>query len=163
MEDIAHEAGCSRPTLYRYYPTRDTLLGALLLRETGRFLEDLERSQQRSSPDNVLEDSFVFTIQYLREHPIARGLLTLEPEAILPMLGGAGGNVMAPIVDAVSAIVSKQMDQAIVRRTDPRIVAEGFIRFVASFVFLPHVGVDPADEKAIRKLFRETFLRGLRT
>ncbi|HKY51235.1 MAG TPA: hypothetical protein VJP45_08250, partial [Candidatus Limnocylindria bacterium] len=145
------------------YPTRDALLGALLLRETGRFLEDLEEMQRHSTTARVLEDSFVFTIRYMREHPVARGLLTLEPEAILPLLSGAsGGGAMAVIVDAVAAIVARQMDDGIIRRTDAKIVAEAFIRFVASFIFLPHIAIDPDDEGTMRKLFRETFLRGLR-
>lgn len=162
MEDIARHARCARPTIYRHYPTRDALLGALLLRETGRFLEDLEEMQERSTAARVLEDSFVFTIHHMREHPIARGLLTLEPEAILPLLSGTSGGAMAVIVDAVAAIVARQMDNRIIRRTDPKIVAEAFVRFVASFVFLPHIALDPSDEKVMRKLFRETFLRGLR-
>lgn len=163
MEDIARQARCARPTIYRHYPTRDALLGALLLRETGRFLEDLEEMQKHSTAARVLEDSFVFTIRHMRGHPVARGLLTLEPEAILPLLSGAsGGGAMAVIVDAVAAIVARQMDDGIIRRTDPKIIAEAFIRFVASFVFLPLIALDPDDEKVMRKLFRETFLRGLR-
>jgi AcrR family transcriptional regulator len=161
MDDVAREAGCARPTIYRYFPSRDALLGALLLREVGRYLESLDELHQKSRSVRVLEDSFVFTLRYMREHPVARGLLTLEPESILPLLRGASGEVMSAIVDAVSALVSRQMDEGVLRRSDPRLVAEAFIRFVASFVFLPRVGVEPDDERRLRKLFRECVLNGV--
>lgn len=161
MDDIAQEAGCARPTIYRYYSSRDALLGALLLRETGRYLEQLDELQTASKPNRMLEDSFIFTLRYLREHPVARGLLSLEPESVLPLLRRASGGVMGAIVDAVAALVLRQMDAGVLRRSDPKLVAEAFIRFVASFIFLPHVGSDVEDDARMRKLFRESLLKGL--
>lgn len=161
MDDVARQAGCARPTIYRYYPSRDALLGALLLREVGRYLEALDALQSKATSARVLEDSFVFTLRYMRDHPVARGLLSLEADSILPLLQGASGDVMTAIVDAVAALVSRQMDEGILRKADPRLVAEAFIRFVASFIFLPVVGFDPENERSIRRLFRESLLKGL--
>jgi AcrR family transcriptional regulator len=161
MEDVAREARCARPTIYRYYANRDALLGALLLREVGRYLEDLDELQRGTTKDSLLEDSFVFTLSYMRKHPVAQGLLSLEPDSVLPLLLGASGDVMATIVDAVAALVARQMDEGILRKGDPPLVAEAFIRFVASFIFMPHVGFDPEDEPAMRRLFRESLLTGL--
>ena len=162
MDDVAREAGCARPTIYRYYPSRDALLGALLLRETGRYLGALDELQRKSTSARVLEDSFVFTLKYIRTHPVARGLLSIEADSILPLLRSASGDVMTAIVDAVAALVSRQMDEGILRKADPRLVAEAFIRFVASFIFMPRVGFDPEDERSMRRLFRESLLKGLR-
>lgn len=161
MDDVAREAGCARPTIYRYYPSRDALLGALLLRETGQYLAALDELQRKSTPARVLEDSFVFTLKYIRAHPVAQGLLALEADSILPLLQGASGGVMTAIVDAVAALVSRQMDEGILRKADPRLVAEAFIRFVASFIFLPRVAFDPEDDRSMRRLFRESLLKGL--
>jgi AcrR family transcriptional regulator len=162
MDDIAREARCARPTIYRHYPSRDALLGALLLREVGRYLEALDELQRAAPPSRLLEDSFVFTLKYIREHPVASGLMSLEAESVLPLLRGASGDVMTAIVDAVAALVARQMDEGILRKSDPRLVAEAFIRFVASFVFLPQVGVRSEDDKGMRELFRESLLKGLR-
>jgi AcrR family transcriptional regulator len=161
MDDVAREARCARPTIYRYYPNRDALLGALLLREVGRYLEALDELHRKSTSARLLEDSFVFTLTYMRGHPVARGLLSLEADSILPLLQSASGDVMTAIVDAVAVLVSRQMDEGILRKADPRLVAEAFIRFVASFVFLPVVGFDPEDERSMRRLFRESLLKGL--
>ena len=161
MDDVAREAGCARPTIYRYYPSRDALLGALLLREVGRYLDALDELQRKSTSARLLEDSFVFTLTYMRGHPVARGLLSLEADSILPLLQSASGDVMNAIVDAVAALVSRQMDEGILRKADPRLVSEAFIRFVASFIFLPRVGFDPEDERSMRRLFRESLLKGL--
>jgi AcrR family transcriptional regulator len=161
MEDIAREAGCARPTVYKHYPSREALLGSLLLREVGRYLEELDRIQRHPATAKSLEDAFIFTLTYMRDHPVARGLLAMHPEEILTLLRGAGGDVLGPIVDAVAQLVAQQMDEGALRRNDPRIVAEAFIRFVVSFVLVPRVAFDQGDEKAMRKLFREGLMKGL--
>jgi AcrR family transcriptional regulator len=39
MEDIAAEVGLHRPRLYRYFPTKESLIGAVIVRETRKIHE----------------------------------------------------------------------------------------------------------------------------
>ena len=43
LDDVAREAGCSRATLYRYFPGKGALLRAVLDSETGRLRQGLGR------------------------------------------------------------------------------------------------------------------------
>lgn len=163
LEDIARTAGCARPTIYTHFPSRDALLGSLLLREVGRYLEALEELQSEGPlTPQTLEDSFVFTLRYIREHPTAQGVLGADPEAMLPLLRGSGGDVLGAVVEAVADLVSRQQEAGALRRDlDPRVIAEAFIRFTVSFVLVPKVAFDQTDEKAMRRLFRDALLEGL--
>ena len=43
MAEVAEAAGCSRATLYRYFPKRDALRGAFVRREARRLGDELAR------------------------------------------------------------------------------------------------------------------------
>lgn len=44
MDDVADEAGLQRPNLYRYFPSRDALIGAVIVREIE--ITNAERTKQ---------------------------------------------------------------------------------------------------------------------
>lgn len=50
MVDVAQQAGCSRATLYRYFPTRDDLRPAYVNRAALRIAVDIREGRRRSSP-----------------------------------------------------------------------------------------------------------------
>lgn len=80
MTDVAAAAGVSRGTLYRYFGSRDELLGALFDFERQRFqgavndrLADIEPGLPR------LEAHIEFVLEYLRGHPALARLVETEP------------------------------------------------------------------------------------
>src|SRR3954462_5164187 len=42
MDDVARRVGVSRVTVYRYFPKKDRLIEAVLLREMRRFLREVD-------------------------------------------------------------------------------------------------------------------------
>lgn len=50
MEDIARQAGVSRATVYRYFPSRDAVVSGVILRAAGRYL-DRVRGRIVGQPD----------------------------------------------------------------------------------------------------------------
>src|SRR5690348_6924815 len=62
MADVAAAAGVSRQTLYQYYGTRGALEGALVLRETDRFLTDVERAVAEHPDDAQAATSAAFEV-----------------------------------------------------------------------------------------------------
>jgi len=162
MDDVARLAGCARPTIYKHYPTKDALLGAVFLREVARYLDSIEATLAATPASaHSLENLFVHTLRYIREHAMIRGILLAEPEALLPLLRGSGGPILGTIADAVAGLVEREMRRGVLRRTDPRLAAEAFIRFVLSLILIPRVALDLDDERNARRLFRESLLAGL--
>lgn len=74
MEDLAQEAGVSRRTLYRYFPSRDDLLAA-----AGSWIRDEVLQLPVEIGDEGIAASFRAAAARLNEHPrLARALLRTE-------------------------------------------------------------------------------------
>src|SRR3954463_5370527 len=69
MDDIAQRVGLSRVTIYRYFPKKDRLVEAVLLREMNKFLRAVDGAVAPSETlEERLVDGFVFALTYLRNH-----------------------------------------------------------------------------------------------
>ena len=74
MDDLAREAGVSRRTLYRYFPTRDELLAA-----AGEWIRDEVLQLPVDVGDEGIVASFRRAAARLEQHPrVARALLRTE-------------------------------------------------------------------------------------
>jgi AcrR family transcriptional regulator len=74
MDDLAREAGVSRRTLYRYFPTRDDLLA-----DAAQWLRDEVLQLPVAIGDEGIVESFRRAGARLQEHPrVARALLRTE-------------------------------------------------------------------------------------
>jgi AcrR family transcriptional regulator len=50
MDEIAGDVGLAKPSLYYYYPTKESLFYAVIAREHGRFVKDMEELLAREIP-----------------------------------------------------------------------------------------------------------------
>ncbi len=74
MDDLAQQAGVSRRTLYRYFPTRGDLLAA-----AGQWIRDEVLQLPVQIGDEGIVESFRRAAVRLQEHPrVARALLRTE-------------------------------------------------------------------------------------
>ncbi len=161
MEDVAREAACSRAGLYKHFPTKDAVLQALFVREVARYLEALrERASGRTGAKH-LEDAFVFAVRYVREHPVARGIIETEPEVFVVILSQARQGLGETAVVATASLVTILMQRGDIRKTDSRLVAELLLRLLVSFVLIPRLADDRDEEAAMRRLFRGVVLKGI--
>jgi len=73
MEDVAHAVGVSRSTLYRYFPDREQLLVALILRRVKRIVYEAHQfvSGQPTFEDQIVE-GLIFLAKYAHSDPFIR-------------------------------------------------------------------------------------------
>lgn len=161
MEDVAHEASCSRAGLYKHFTNKDALLQALFLREVEVFLSDLRERVVRKAGPRHLEDAFVFAVRYVREHPVAKGVLDVEPEMFMAVFAQADQGLAETAVTATASLVSVLMQRGDIRKADPRVVAELLLRLLVSFVLSPRLSSEQDEEASMRRLFGEVLLRGI--
>jgi AcrR family transcriptional regulator len=79
MDDVAREAGVSRPTVYRHYATRDDLITGVLLARARDLLDRARRFiDTRGTIDAKLVDGMIFLVDSGRRDPMVLQLVSLE-------------------------------------------------------------------------------------
>jgi AcrR family transcriptional regulator len=79
MDDIAKAAGVSRPTIYRYFRDRDTLIAELIrLRSRKLFVRGTKFVLERENFRDQLVDGLMFMVDHGRQDPLIR--LIVGPE-----------------------------------------------------------------------------------
>src|SRR3954467_11553291 len=71
VEDVAHRAGLSRQTVYRYFPSKDALIVSLVAREEESFIlgvRDAVEGNDDLGP--AIADGVRFVLRFAREHPL---------------------------------------------------------------------------------------------
>jgi AcrR family transcriptional regulator len=147
MSDVSASAGVSRPTLYRYFPTKEALLLALALHEQERFDAGLRAAVESApTPDEQLERATEYLVDFLHENR-ARQLIDVEPLFVLDRL-----RTSLPIqTTAITELLGDALTRTpTVRRGDatPHDLAEMIARIVMSHFLLPH----PDPEALLRTL-----------
>jgi len=69
---IADRAGVSYPSLYRFFPDREAILGELLERQCAELdarCEEAERTWRIDSVGDLLDNEMALHVRYYRDHP----------------------------------------------------------------------------------------------
>ena len=136
VEDVAHRAGLSRQTVYRYFPSKDILVLALVIREEENFLDGI-RTAFAGQDDTLdaLHDSTLFTLQYARQHPLLDRLLETDQSTFLPYITTRSLFVIIRARDVMAELVRERMPEA--DRTTLQTAIDVLIRATLSYMIAP--------------------------
>ena len=158
VNEIARRSGVSPATLYRWYGTKDGIVAAVALRETRRFLAEIEAEIDTSGlPEDQLAEVSVIVARRLREQPLLRRLIETEPDDILPRLTTGGWPIIAAGAEYLTLHIERLMDAGLVERFDPGPLAEILARVTHSLLLTPTTSLHLVDDDAIRTESRDTF------
>ena len=160
MDDVARRVGVSRVTIYRYFPRKDRLVEAILLRELRRFLAAIDAAvEPYETVEERLIEGFVFTLTFLRKHGLLNRLLRTEPELILPALTVNGGPVLAAGREFVARFAHEEAAAGRLTLSEEDVlgVSEMLARAVLSFVLTPESVLGLQTQREIRD-FAEHYL-----
>jgi AcrR family transcriptional regulator len=85
LSAIATEAGVSRPTLYKYFASKEALLHALSAHEQQRFRAGLAVALDGLTGPARLDRALRYMVEFQRAYPM-RELVLIEPEFMLGQL-----------------------------------------------------------------------------
>ena len=84
MDEVARRARVGRATLYKHFPGRDALIGAVVRTELAKFAEVQSVVERYDDPDERLVHCFAHAYRLLSHHPAVSRILRLNPESFLP-------------------------------------------------------------------------------
>jgi AcrR family transcriptional regulator len=160
LDDVAREAGCSRATLYRYFPGKPAVMGALVAREATALTAAL---QAASADTESLSDAVVAIVvtaaAWLAAQPALNFIMTAEPEILLPHLAFDGAD---RVLRAGAQVVAPSLERFV--GTDNALRAgEWLARMILTYVSSPTDAVDLADPASVRRLVADFVVPGLTT
>ncbi len=157
MEDVARRARVSRITVYRRFATKDALVEHVVRREFRRYFDQflIDIEQADTAADRVVL-GFVSSLRAIRRNPLIGGLITAEPDLLMPSMIGDGGQTLATVRQFVAGQLRREQRAGHVSSAlDTELVAELMVRVSASFLAIPSHVVDLDDEAQLAAVARQ--------
>jgi AcrR family transcriptional regulator len=140
LTDVATLAGVSRPTVYRYFPTKEDLLTALGKLEYRRLNVAMQEAISGVSGLERLEAAVDVVAAFLREQP-PRNLVDLDPGFVNDEMA----RVLPTVTEVLAAVLTQGADEAdIALPAAPHDMAGAIARIALSHYIFPDVDADAA-------------------
>jgi len=85
VDDIAAQAGVSKPLIYRYFSSKEQLFEVVVERVIGDWCDVVtaEGARETAGADARLRNVLAASLEFARTHPVLRGLLARESQLLL--------------------------------------------------------------------------------
>lgn len=159
MRGIAADLGVSRATLYRWFGSREALLGEAIARETEAYFTRVRaRVGGRGAP--ALLETFDQINRGLVRATGLRRFLEQEREAALRTLTSSGGRVQPAAVAAIAGFIEAEVAAGVYDPpTDPATLAYAIVRLAEAFIYNDALAGIRGDVEGLRRV--ESALLGL--
>jgi AcrR family transcriptional regulator len=155
LDDVARAAGCSRATVYRFFPGKQQLLGAYVEREAASLGADLVGAAVAAL---TLADAIAIVMSRaasrLAEHQALTFVATHECELLLPYLAFARESML---LRSAATLVAPAFERFIDAEHADRL-GEWVARMTLSYLSCPSEHFDITDVAQVRAVVVDTFL-----
>ena len=135
VQEIAGELGLGRTTIYRWFGSREELIGDVVIRAVEPVVEDA-RTGARGRGGLGLLDTFDRLNRSLAEAPALRQFLQRERGTALRILTSSGGNVQPRMVAIISSLIEDEVRAGKYRPpVDPATLGYAIVRLAEAFLF----------------------------
>jgi AcrR family transcriptional regulator len=156
LNDIAQEAGLTRPTVYSYYPGRDEVIKAALLQSAYSFADDaLKHIRKFSEPRERVLEITLFALRRLPNEPVLALMQDSNLAGIMNTyaLSSPEGN------EIVKALFRAILSDRVLEDEELDEIVEVGLRFMISLLTQP--GTKKRSEKEMRGFLERRFLPAL--
>lgn len=160
IQAIAREVGLGRATVYRWFGSRDGLVGEVLIRAADPLL-DAARADARGSGGRALLDVFDRFNRGIVGAPALRQYVEQEREAALRVITSGAGVVEPHLVGRIAEVIDEEVRRG---RYEPPVdsstLAYAIVRLAEAFLFSEVAGGIRGDVDRLREV--EAALLGVR-
>jgi AcrR family transcriptional regulator len=135
VQAIAAELGLGRTTVYRWFGSREGLIGEVLVRAAAPLLDDA-RAEARGRGGRVLLDTFDRLNRSLVDAPALRQFVEQEREAALRIITSSAGKPQQVMVARIAEMIEAEVragnyDPPV----EPATLAYAIVRLAEAFLF----------------------------
>jgi AcrR family transcriptional regulator len=135
VQAIANELGLGRTTIYRWFGSRDELIGELLVLAGEPLLQDA-RAGARGTGAAALIDTLDRFNRSLAEAPALRHLFESEREAALRIITSGTGKVQPWIVERITELITQEVLSGTYRPAiEPATLGYAIVRLGEAFLY----------------------------
>lgn len=132
---IARQLGLGRPTIYRWFGSRDALVGEVVAAELEQLVA-AERRRVRQRGARGLLEVFDRLNRSLARSRALRALLEQERDAAMRLLTSSGGPVQPRAVACVRELIENEVAHGrYVAPTEPEALAYAIVRLAEAFLY----------------------------
>jgi AcrR family transcriptional regulator len=150
VQAIAAELGLGRTTIYRWFGSREGLLGEVVVR-AAEPLFDEARAGARGRGGAALLDTFDRINQGLATAPALRSFLENERDA-LRILTSSGGPVQPRMVARIQGYIEAETRRGFRPPVDPATLAYAIVRLAEAFLFNDATAAVRGDVDRLREI-----------
>ncbi|MCF3939664.1 TetR/AcrR family transcriptional regulator [Gordonia tangerina] len=158
MDDIGREAGVSRPTVYRYFGDRDTLISALIERRSRMLFVKARKFllDQETFADQLVE-GLIFLVDRGRKDPLVRILVSPEHMQMAEPLVGSSGLAARLTAEMWEPVIDRAVERGEVR---PDLDKQKMAEWIAlvQFILVGRLDFDRPDDPVHREMLRDFVL-----
>jgi AcrR family transcriptional regulator len=147
---VATELGLGRTTIYRWFGSREGLVGEVVVR-AAEPLFDEARANAHGRGGVALLDTFDRINRGLAEAPALRSFLENERDA-LRILTSSGGSVQPRTVAKIQGYIEEEMRRGYRPPVDPATLAYAIVRLAEAFLFNDATAAVRGDVDRLREI-----------
>ena len=135
LQAIAAELGLGRTTIYRWFGSRDALIGEVLVRTAEPLLREA-RANAEGVGGRALLDTFDRFNRSLADAPALREFVERERDAALRVLTSGAGNVQPRIVAMITDLIAREVSAGTYEPpVEPATLGYAIVRLAEAFLF----------------------------
>lgn len=135
LQAIAAELGLGRTTIYRWFGSRDALLGEVLVRTAEPLLREARASAEGVGGVALL-DTFDRFNRSLADAPALREFVERERDAALRVITSGAGNVQPRIVAMITDLIESEVSAGTYEPpVEPATLGYAIVRLAEAFLF----------------------------
>jgi AcrR family transcriptional regulator len=135
VQAIAAELGLGRTTIYRWFGSRDELIGEVIVRATEPLVKEA-RAGARGKGGVALLDTFDRFNRSVAEAPALRQFVERERDAALRVIASGAGNVRPRIVAMMTDLIEQEVSVGAYQPpVEPATLGYAIVRLGEAFLF----------------------------
>jgi AcrR family transcriptional regulator len=152
VQAIAAEIGVGRATVYRWFGSRDNLIGQVVMRATEPVLAEARAGQEGKGGPGLLE-SFDRFNRALADAPALRAFVEQERDAALRLIASGAGIVQPRIVELITAMIVEEVEAGTYEPpVEPAILGYAIVKLAQAFLFNDSVTGIRGDVDRLREV-----------